>query len=631
MTQSSLCSRGIFLLPPWWGKVGMGGLVFSLLWLTLALAGEPQHGLALGTTVKYPPGFAHYAYADPQAVQGGVLTLSSPGSFDKLNPFSLKGRAPLLLSTLVFESLTDSSLDEPFAVYGLLADSIQVADDELSVTYHLNPRARFADGQPVTADDVVFSYTVLRSEAAIPTYRAYYRDIAQVEALDRLTVRVAFARANRELKMIAGQLPILPKHVYAGKDFDRDFLQVAVGSGPYGVKEFEFGKRIRYQRNPSYWGRELNVNVGKYNFEAIVVKYYRDITVILEALKAGEFDFLEVNNSKQWTKDVGGDKWDKGYLVKETLPHKNTAGMQGFAFNVRRPLFHNRDVRHALALALDFTWMNSSLFYGLYTANTSFFDNSELAARGLPSPAELALLEPWRAQLPPAVFTEPMEGWSKPYTDVRQRLRAAQQLLKNAGWEVQNGVLTEIASGRPMQFTITLDQADFQRIVEPYIDNLRKLGVQATMKVVDDSVAERLLRTFDFDMVVAVFAQSQSPGNEQRDFWHSEAADQEGSSNLIGIKNPAVDALVDALIIAGTREELITAVHALDRVLWHEHYVVPHWFIASHHLTYWNKFTHPKMLPLYYEPLTYVLYWWLDPVKERALADARAANRPVTR
>jgi microcin C transport system substrate-binding protein len=341
MMQHALCSRGVFLLPPSHlhptpgatasaqgrqarsprlrrrrgasltaplppsrgrGLAGVLLAVPSLLWLSLALAGEPQHGLALGTTVKYAPGFAHYAYADPQAVQGGVLTLSSPGSFDKLNPFSLKGRAPLLLSTLVFESLTDSSLDEPFAVYGLLADSIQVADDELSVTYHLNSKARFADGQPVTADDVVFSYTVLRSEAAIPTYRAYYHDIANVEALERLTVRVSFARANRELKMIAGQLPILPRHVYDGKDFDRAFLQVAVGSGPYSVKEFEFGKRIHYQRNPSYWGRELNVNVGKYNFDTIIVKYYRDVTVILEALKAGEFDFMEVSNSKQWTK-----------------------------------------------------------------------------------------------------------------------------------------------------------------------------------------------------------------------------------------------------------------------------------------------------------------------------------------
>jgi microcin C transport system substrate-binding protein len=624
MIRNALCRRGVLLR-------SLLLALCSVLWLSPALAGEPQHGLALGTAVKYPPGFTHFAYADPRAVQGGVLTLGYPGSFDKLNPFSLKGRAPLLLSTLVFESLTERSLDEPFAAYGLLADTIQVADDEMSVTYHLHPRARFADGQPVTADDVVFSYMVLRSEAAIPTYRAYYRDIATVEALDRLTVRIAFARLNRELKMIAGELPILPKHIYAGKDFDRDFLQVAVGSGPYSVQEFEFGKRLRYQRNPSYWGRELNVNVGKYNFDAIVVKYYRDNTVILEALKAGEFDFLDVNNSKQWARDVGGDKWDKGYLVKETLPHKNTAGMQGFVFNVRRPLFQNRDVRHALSLALDFTWMNASLFYGLYTANTSFFDNSELAARGLPSPAELALLEPWRTQLPAAVFAEPMAGLGTHYTDLRQRLRAAQQLLKNAGWEVQNGVLTETATGQPMRFTITLDQADFQRIVEPYLDNLKKLGVQATMKVVDDSVSERLLRTFDFDMVVAVFAQSQSPGNEQRDFWHSEGADQEGGNNLIGIKHPAVDAMVEAIITANSREELVTAVHALDRVLWHEHYAVPHWFLDRHLLTYWNKFTHPKTIPLYYEPLTYVLFWWLDPVKEVALAEARAANRPVTR
>ena len=388
---------------------------------------------------------------------------------------------------------------------------------------------------------------------------------------------------------------------------------------------------MRYERNPSYWGRELNVNVGKYNFEAIVVKYYRDITVILEALKAGEFDFLEVNNSKEWAKDVGGDKWEKGYLVKEALPHHNTAGMQGFVFNLRRPLFQNRDVRYALSLALDFAWMNASLFYSQYTANASFFDNSELAAKGLPSPAELALLEPWRAQLPPAVFTEPMEGLGTHYTDLRQRLRAAQQLLKRAGWEVQNGVLTETATGQPMRFTITLDQADFQRIVEPYMAHLKKLGVQATMKVVDDSVYERLLRTYDFDMVVAVFAQTQSPGNEQRDFWHSEVADQEGSGNVIGIKHPAVDTLVDAIITANTREELVTAVHALDRVLWHEHYVVPHWFIDRHRLAYWNKFSYPQTLPLYYEPLNHLLYWWLDPAKDRALAEARAANRSLAR
>jgi len=603
----------------------------GMLWLSLAMAGEPQYGLALGTTVKYPPGFAHFDYADPKAVQGGVLTLAWLGGFDKLNPYSLKGRIPLLLGMLLFESLTDNALDEPFAAYGLLAETVQVADDGLSVTYHLNPKARFADGHPVTAEDVVFSYAVLRSEQAIPTYRAYYRDITTVEALDRLTVRLGFARPNRELAMITGQLPILPKHFYEGKNFDQDFNTTALGSGPYIVKNFEFGKVIHYQRNSHYWGRGLNVNVGKYNFDEIIVKFYKDDTVRLEGLKAGEFDFLEVNNSKQWVKDVGGEKWDKGYLVKERLPHQNTAGMQGFAFNARRPLFQHRAVRHALSLAFDFAWINATLFYNEYTANASFFDNSELAAKGLPAPAELVLLEPWRAQLPPAVFTVSMEGLDTRYPDLRQRLRAAQQLLKGAGWEVKNGVLTETATGQPMRFIITLDQADFQRITEPYLDNLKKLGVQASMKVVDDSVYERLIRTYDFDMVVGIFPQSQSPGNEQRDFWHSSAADEEGSYNIVGIKHPAVDALVEAIITASSRAELVTAVRALDRVLWHEHYVVPQWFIPHHRITYWNKFAHPRTLPLYYEPLTYLLYWWVEPNQERALAEARSANRPLTR
>jgi microcin C transport system substrate-binding protein len=429
--------------------------------------------------------------------------------------------------------------------------------------------------------------------------------------------------------MIAGQVSILPKHFYSGKDFDRDFVTAALGSGPYIVKEFEFGKSIRYQRNPAYWGRELNMNVGKYNFDEIVVKFYRDDTVRLEGLKAGEFDFMAVNNSKQWAKDVDGDKWVKGYLVKETLPHRNTAGMQGFAFNLRRPFFQNREVRHALALALDFAWMNTTLFYGQYTANDSFFDNSELAAEGLPTPAELALLEPLRAHLSPAVFTEPLQALGKQYTDARERLRAAQGLLKKAGWEVRNGVLTETATGQVMRFTITLVEPSWQRIVEPYIASLNKLGVQATMKVVDESIYERLVRTHDFDMVVESIGQSQSPGNEQRDYWHSEAADQEGSRNLSGIKNSAVDALVETIITAGTREELVTATRALDRVLWHEHYVVPHWYIDRYRITYWNKFSHPATLPLYYSPLGYLMYWWVDTNKERALTEAVAANRAL--
>jgi len=612
-------------------KALLGLVAAAVMWVVFAHAANRQHGLALRVSLKYPPGFSHFDYADPKAIKGGALILSSVGSFDTLNPFSLKGRAPLMLGTLLFESLTEQSLDEPFAEYGLLAESIEVADDALSLTYHLNPKARFADGKPVTAADVVYSFQVLRSESASPLYRHYYRDIKTVQALDRLTVRLTFARRNPELPLISGQVPILAKHFYEGKDFARDFVTAALGSGPYVVESFEFGKYIRYRRNKNYWGRDLNLNRGKYNFDEIVVKFYRDDTVLLEGLKAGEFDFMWVNSSKQWAKDVAGEKWEKGYLIKETLKHRNTAGMQGFAFNLRRPIFQNRDVRHALSLALDFDWMNKTLFYGQYTANDSFFDNSELAAEGLPSPPGLALLEPLRQHLPPAVFTEPVEALGKPHKNIRERLRAAQRLLNRAGWESRNGVLTEIATGRQMRFTITLSSPSFARIVEPYIVNLRKLGVQAAMKVVDESIYEGLLRTHNFDMTVQVFPQSQSPGNEQRDFWHSAAADEEGSRNIIGIKNPAVDALVEAIITAPTRRELITATHALDRVLWHEHYVVPHWFSDHHRITYWNKFSYPKKLPHYFSPVSHLMYWWVDPEKERVLTAAIAANRAVVR
>lgn len=613
----------------WWLYVTLLILATGGYWQAGSWAAEPQHGVALGATVKYPAGFAHFDYADPKAVKGGTLTLSALGSFDTLNPFTLKGRAPLFVQALVFESLTETSLDEAFTEYGALAESLEMADDGLGIVYHLNPKARFADGQPVTAEDVVFSFAILRSEEATPFYRAYYHDITSVEALDRHTVRVRFARPNRELAMITGQLPILPKHIYAGKDFGRDFLTMALGSGPYTVKDFDIGKTIRYQRNPHYWGKDLNINIGKYNFDEVIVKYYRDQTVRLEALKAAEFDVLDVNSSKQWAVDVAGEKWDKGYIVKEELKHHNTAGMQGFALNLRRPQFQDRRVRHALALALDFPWMNSTLFYNQYTANDSFFANSELAATGLPSPQELALLEPLKAQLPPAVFTTPVETLGKNLPDLRARLRAARQLLQEAGWDVRDGVLVHKASGQPLRFTVTLVQESFQRIVEPYVDALKKLGIQADMKVVDEAVYERLVRAHDFDVIVASFGQSQSPGNEQRDYWHSAFADVEESRNVIGIKNPAVDALVEAIIAASTREELVTATHALDRVLWHEHYMVPQWYTNVHRVTYWNKFSYPQTLPLYFNPLSHLLYWWLDPAREQALRAAMAANRAL--
>jgi len=317
--------------------------------------------------------------------------------------------------------------------------------------------------------------------------------------------------------------------------------------------------------------------------------------------------------------------------MREELKHSNTAGMQGFAFNLRHALFQDRRVRQALSLAFDFEWSNRTLFYGQYVAADSYFANSELAARGLPAPAELALLNPFKAQLPPEVFAAPVESLAKTIPDLRERLRKALRLLAEAGWQIKNGVMTHTATGQPLRFVVTLVSPAFQRVVEPYLDNLKKIGVQATMRVADDAVYERLINAKDFDVIVHSFPESQSPGNEQRDFWHSESATQDGSRNVIGIRHPAVDALVERLIQARSREALVTATRALDRVLWHEHYMVPQWYIAAHRVTYWNRIAHPAQLPLYYNPLSYLLWWWYDPAKAAALDAAIKAGSTLPR
>ena len=611
------------------GKALWLGLLLLLISGLHGVQAIPSHGVSISGELKYPAGFTHFDYLNPRAPKGGTLVLGWVGSFDTLNGFALKGRPPLFISYL-FDTLTEQSLDEPFSEYGLLAEKISVASDKRSVTYQLKPGATFSDGKPVTAQDVVFTLDLLRSDAASPLYKFYYHDIAKAEALDAHTVKFHFARLNPELAMIIGQLAVLPRHVYGGKDFSRDFNKTMLGSGPYLVESFDFGKQITYRRNPAYWGAKVNVNAGQYNFERIVVKYYKDDTVQFEAFKAGEFDFAWVNSSKRWAREVQGTQWDKGYVQKEILTHKNTAGMQGFVFNLRRPLFTERLVRKALALVFDFEWSNKNLFFGQYTATDSYFDNSELAAEGLPGPEELALLEPFRGKLPAEVFSEPMGSGvlGGNLKTMRERLRAAKKLLNEAGWQVRDGVLTHRQSGIPMRFTVTLISPSFQRIVEPYVNNLRRLGVEATIKVVDSAVYERLIRQFAFDMVVSSWGQSQSPGNEQQEMWHSVSANREGSRNLAGIQNPVVDALVDGVITAKTRKSLIVATHALDRVLWHNYYVVPHWHSSGHRITYWNKFARPGTLPLYYNPVTYLAgAWWEDSARAAELGRAKKANR----
>lgn len=589
-------------------------LRFAVLIISALVAGQAVAGAsqAMGYTPKYPDGFAHFDYVNPDAPKGGSLDLPAFGSFDSLNPYTLKGRSATGLGELMFETLMASSLDEPFSQYGLLADEATLAGDGLSVTYHLNPAARFADGSPVLAEDVKFSFDTLR-EKGHPQYRIYWSDITGAKVLDERRVRFDFVRVNPELHLIAGQIPIFSRRWVEGRDFDRMALVEPLTSGPYRIEKYELGKYITYARNPDYWGKELNVHRGMYNFDRVTFKFYRDFTVMLEAFKAGEFDFIHEYNSKKWARDYIGPKFRSGQIVKKALPHSNNVGMQGFVFNLRRPLFQDVRVRKALTLALDFEWSNRNLFYNQYERNDSYFSNSELAARGTPGGTELELLEPFRDQLPPELFDRP---WQPPSTaapgSLRQNLRQARALLQEAGWAFRDGKLRN-DRGEPFSFEIILAQKGFERIVAPFARNLAKLGIEVQYRTVDTALYQRRLDTYDFDMVVAGFGQSQSPGNELMGMFHSSSAHQEGTRNLIGIDNPVVDALVERVIYAENRKALVSAVHALDRVLLYGEYLIPQWYIGSHRIAWWDHFGFPDTLPLYYDPINWMLAtWWVE-------------------
>ncbi len=568
------------------------------------------HGVSIDGKLKYPPGFSRFDYASPSAVKGGDLVLHSLGSFDKMNPYTLKGTAPDGLAELVFETLAATSLDEPFAEYGLIAEDIQLAEDRMSVTYTLNPKARFSDGTQVTADDVKFSLDTLKSRDAHPFYASYYHDISKAEILGPHQVRLHFARPNREIHMIASQLPVLSKAFYEKHPFNAPNMTIPVGSGPYVVSDFKQGKSITYKRNPDYWGNDLPCRRGMFNFDTVTFKFFKDQIVAVEAFKAGEFDFMHVNIAKQWARDLQGSRFDQGEIVKELFPHKNNQGMQAFVFNIRKPLFADLRVRRAIGLAFDFDRTNKTLFFGQYTQTSSYFSNSELAATGLPEGLELEMLQPFKGKIPDEVFTTPLTpvATGSPQA-LRDNLRRAKQLLAEAGWTIKDGKLVN-GQNEPFTFEILLVSPSFERVMADFTKNLQTLGINASYRTIDPALYVRRMQKFDFDMTVEVFGQSQSPGNEQRDLWTSEAADKEGSRNAIGIKNPVVDQLVDRIIYATTQEELTAACKALDRVLWYNYYVVPNWYLATYRLAYWNKFSRPDTLPLYYAPLQLLMTWW---------------------
>ena len=567
--------------------------------------------MGMGYAPKYPAGFTHFDYVNPAAPKGGKLVLSGFGSFDSLNPFLLKGISAAGLGTLVFESLLEKSLDEPFSEYGLLADDFVLAKDELSVTFHINVKARFSNGKPVTAEDVKFSFDTLMSQAAHPQFRFYYADVESVTVLDRQTARFNFKKRNRELHMIVGEIPIFSRDWLAGKDFDKTDRQLPIASGPYLVDEYQPGKIIHYKRNPDYWANDLPVRKGMYNFASVTYKYYKDTTVALEAFKAGEFDFFFEYHSKRWARDHVGPKYDSGEILKTELTHSNNAGMQGFAMNTRRSKLKDVRVRRALTLALDFAWSNKYLFYNQYVRNDSYFSNSELAATGLPQGDELALLEKYRDQLPESVFTT---VWQAPSTDapgaLRENLKQARDLLAAAGWTIQDGVLKN-AQGETFRLDVLLAQKGFERIFGPYARNLKRLGIETDYRTVDATLYQRRIDTFDFDMVVSSFPESMSPGNELRNMFTSESANKNGSRNLAGIQDPVVDAIVDTIINAEDRAQLVTAARALDRVLLAGEYLVPNWYIDRHRIAYRDVFGIPVVVPLYYDPETWLLKtWW---------------------
>jgi microcin C transport system substrate-binding protein len=585
--------------------------LFLLLYLPVTSHAVPAMGM--GYTPKYPASYANFDYVNADAPKRGKLTMMGLGTFDSLNPYLLKGISAGGLGSLVFESLLEKSLDEPFSEYGLIADDFYLADDELSVTFHINPLARFSNGDAITADDVKYSFDTLMSKAAHPQFRVYYADVKSATVIDRLTVRFDFRNKNRELHMIIGEIPIFSKKWAGDLAFDETSDVIPVASGPYLVERYDRGKSIEYVKNPDYWAKDLPVRKGMFNYERINYKYYKDSTIALEAFKAGEFDFFFENYSKRWARSHNGPRYDSGEIIKTQLTHQNNAGMQGFAFNTRRDKFKDVRVRRALSLAYDFEWANDKLFYNQYVRADSYFSNSELAAQGIPEGKELALLEKYRQQLPEALFTQ---QW-KPATTVapdslRNNLIQARDLLAEAGWTIQDGVLKN-QQGEIFKLDILLVQSGFDRIIAPYAHNLKKLGIETSYRKVDSSLYKRRMDSFEFDMVVTSFPSSVSPGNELMNMFHSSSAEMKGSKNLPAISSPVVDALVQEIIQAKDREQVVIASRALDRVLLYGEYLVPNWYINVHRVAYWDKFGIPETQPLYYDPISWLLKaWWIE-------------------
>ena len=591
------------------------GLILTIGLIAAAYAATTP-GMSLFGDLKYGPDFKHFDYVNPDAPKGGTMRRSAIGTFDTLNPLVVKG-IPAAGVGAIFDTLAVASEDEPASEYGLVAEKIDLASDKLSVLYTIRKEARFHDGSPMTPEDVIWTFETLRAKGH-PSYRSYYGDVTRVEKAGERGVRFVFKSAeNRELPQILGQMPVLSKAYWSGRDFEKTTLDPPLGSGPYKIESIDPGRSITYSRVADYWADDLPVMKGRNNADVIRYDYYRDATIALEAFKAGQYDIRLENSSKDWATGYDSPALRAGLIKKEEIPNQLPSGMQGFAYNLRRPIFEDPRVREALAYAFDFEWSNKNLFYGAYKRTRSYFDNSELAATDVPQGEELTILEKFRGQIPERVFTA---EYDPPKYDgsgnIRDGLRAALKLLKEAGWTFKGEKLANDETGQPFEFEILLDNPQFERIVLPFTKNLERMGITGRVRTVDNAQYQKRMETFDYDMAVVAFGESLSPGNEQREFWGSQAAGEQGSRNLMGVKNKVVDELIEDLIRAPDRASLVAHTRALDRVLQYGYYLIPHYHIAAFRVAHWDKFERPPVSPKY---AVGIETWWIDPGAEQSV------------
>ena len=597
-----------------------GALFAAIALAVLALGGAealaaPAHGIAMHGAPKYGPEFQHLDYVNPDAPKGGELRRAVTGTFDNLNPFIIKGVVAQGRHH-VFESLLKRTWDEPFSLYGLIAETIDVPDDRSSVAFTLRPEARFHDGSPITVDDVIFSWETLKEQGR-PNHRLYYNKVRKIERPDARTVRFLFdtETPDRELPLILGLMPIISKAYYSNVTFEQTTLTPPVGSGPYKIESVDAGRSIVYRRDPDYWGKDLPINRGQHNFDRIGYDYYRDDEVMMEAFRAGEYDLRQERSATRWATGYDFPAVNDGRVKLELLPHGRPSGMFALVFNTRQAMFADRAVRYALSLAFDFEWINRNLLQGAYVRTNSIFDNSELGARGLPEGGELALLETHRDSLPPELFDTPYRA---PVVEggLRKNLATARRLLAEAGWSVEDGSLRRTSDGLPLAFEILLVNPGNERIALNLIRNLERLGVEAKVRTVDTAQYQYRRNVYDFDMLIYRWGMSLSPGNEQAFYWGMEAADQEGTRNYPAIKDPVVDALIAKMTEARERSDFVDVVRAMDRVIMWGHYMIPLYHLNDDRFAYWDKFGRPEVTPVYGAVLD---AWWEEPGKADAL------------